>query len=470
MLKSPYQLNPDSFANRVINRNGRMGADACQIMAAAINAVNPYQCVNDSVNYTGKTVKIGDEVLELSQFDRVIVLGFGKASVPMAKALIDILGEKISIARVITKSSQFLIDDGYQNKLNVYLGDHPVPSQKSIDATRLMLTGLTDLRESDLVFVVVSGGGSALFTDPYEGISLEALQELTTLLLRSGAGIHEINILRKHLDRVKGGRLAARLLPATICSLILSDVVGDPLDLIASGPTVPDTSTYQDALAILAKYHLETRIPDSINDVLQAGRDGKIDETVKPVALKGQRIINQLVGTNLKAASAAKERAETLGYHTRIVSTELRGLTEGVALSIEEEIHKVIAQTQPFNQPYCLIYGGETTVRVVGDGKGGRNQDLVLRMTPKIADLPGLLFISLATDGEDGPTDAAGAATDAHVFREGAGMLGLSIDTYIDTNNSYGYLNEVGGLIKIGSTGTNVNDLVIILIENAIHH
>jgi len=466
MSEESLKIAPEQFQNKVIKRNGVMGKAACEILAAAINAVNPYQCVKDQVHFDGQTVQVGDHAINFDQFERVFVLGFGKASVPMAKALIDIFDKNITAAGVVTKDDRFINDDGYKNLLNVYIGDHPIPSDKSITATRTLLTQLPDLTGQDLIFVVISGGGSALWTDPYEGISLQDLQSLTDLLLKSGAEIQEINTLRKHLDQVKGGRLVSQLHPATICSLILSDVVGDPLDMIASGPTVPDPTTYTDAIKILEKYHLEGKVSPSILNLLKMGCAGEISETLKHEDDFGNNSIHHLVGNNVGAAKAAQQKALALGFDCLIISTNLKGLTSNVADFLDGIITTEVAFAMPSKKPACLIFGGETTVNVKGEGLGGRNQDLALRMVKRIADKPGVLFISLATDGEDGPTDAAGAASDAFVFRDGAAVLGLSIDTYIDTNNSYNYFQKTGGLIKIGSTGTNVNDLVIILVDN----
>ncbi len=462
-------LTPKSFSNEVITRNGRMGSDACEIMAAAIHAVDPYESVKAHLSVDANTIRIGNESLALSSFNRIFLIGFGKAAVPMAKAVIDQLGDHLSLALVDTKSESFTEDNEYGGKLKILIGGHPVPTERSIASTRTILESLPVFSDKDLVLVVISGGGSALFTSPMPGVSLADLQKLTKLLLRSGADIQEINTLRKHLDEVKGGRLAQRLSPAKVETMILSDVIGDRLDMIASGPTVADPTTYADAWQVVQKYHLENELPASIKKILEQGKAGKIPETLKEVDFKNMHVHNHLVGTNTKAAVAAQNKALDLGYHAVVVSTHVTGLTKDVAQFIDGIIQTEMKDDLPLVKPVCLIFGGETTVILTGDGRGGRNQDLVLRMVPRLAGYQKVLFISLATDGEDGPTDAAGAASDAMVLRDGTSENGLIVDTYIATNNSYQYFERVRGLIKTGSTGTNVNDLILFLAETPGH-
>lgn len=461
-------ITPNIFNNRVIDRAGKMGKDACQIMASAIRAVEPYQCVKQQLKISDDQIFIGQQSIPQNKIDRIFLIGFGKASVPMAKAVIDVLGDRLMLAEVITKDKGFLINHDDQAMLQVHIGGHPIPTNASIMATQSVLNDLPEFSPRDLVLVVISGGGSALFTAPLEDITQDDLQKMTDSLIKSGAEIQEINTIRKHIDQVKGGRLAARLSPAMVHTLILSDVIGDRLDMIASGPTVPDPTTFTDAWNVIQKYDLVRDTPASITHLIQSGLKGEIAETLKQRDFSNMQVQNHLVGTNIKAALAAKEQAEALGYHALVVSTHLTGLTKDVAEFISGIIQTELTYEQPVKKPYCLIMGGETTVKITGDGLGGRNQDLALRMVPYLAGLKDILFISLATDGEDGPTDAAGAASDAIVFRDGAVMLGLNIDTYIITNNSYKYFEKTGGLIKTGSTGTNVNDLIFVLANDQV--
>lgn len=461
-LKGLALITPASFRNKVIDRNGTLGSDACKILSAAVNAVDPYQCVSKYLDFNGQVILLGEDHISMDEYQRVSIIGFGKAAVPMAKAVLDRFQGQVGFAQVITKDPEFLMEDGYQGKLVVSIGGHPVPNQDTIVATKSLLNALPKFTCKDLVFIVISGGGSALFSSPMGEVSLNELQILTTLLLRSGADIHEINTLRKHIDRVKGGRLASLIAPACVHSLILSDVVGDRLDMIASGPTVADPTTYADAWDVIVKYGLEKEVPESILELVKDGRNGQLPETLKEKDFQILDVHNHLVGTNRIASEAAVREAKRLGYNSHIVSNTLTGLTTEVADQLEPVIKSKLTEMKRRKEPFCLVYGGETTVKVTGNGRGGRNQDLVLHLVPKLADQKNLLLISLATDGEDGPTDAAGAASDAMVFQDGTNAF-LDLTTYIITNNAYEYLDTVGALIKTGSTGTNVNDLIVIL-------
>jgi glycerate 2-kinase len=466
-IRKKSTIKPGCFKNDVIDRNGRMGADACRIMASAIEAVDPYWCVQEQIKFTNNKIEIHNQIIELDCFERIFLIGFGKASVPMAKALMDILGDIIIQAMVITKDEKFTLEDGYRDKLKVFLGGHPVPTQASIDSTQALMSSLPKLTKRDLILVVISGGGSALFTDPIQGISLKDMQSITEDLLMSGGDIYEINTIRKHLDQVKGGRLALRLQPAEVHTIILSDVIGDRLDVIASGPTVPDPTSYRDGLNIIKKYQLEHKTPRSILDIFEKGIQGIYDETLKPGGELNSRVQNHIVGTIVKAALAAKDQAEDLDYHSLIISSYITGQTKDLAEFLEGIILTEQNYGIPVRIPACLILGGETTVEVKGDGIGGRNQDLVMQMVRRLDGRNGVLFISLATDGEDGPTDAAGAVADALVFSEGVDLYNMHVDAYIENFDSYSYFNKLGGLIKIGATGTNVNDLIIILVNHS---
>ena len=449
--------------NVVFKRNGKMGEHARKIINAAIQAVDPYKCVMNTIRIENGQLIINEHRLSLENFGRVFLIGLGKSAVPMAKGMIDIFGTRLDSAVVITKDKKFLEADGYKNRLVVHLGGHPVPSSASITGTKAVLKSLPKLNKRDLVLVLISGGGSALFTQPVEGVSLDDLQVLTQTLLKCGADINEINTLRKHLDRVKGGRLALRLQPAMVKTFILSDVIGDPLDMIASGPTVIDPTTYGEALAILKKYNIKPQIPSSILTYLSKGLAGQEPETPKLGDISPERVQNFLIGTNFKALSAGRNCAKALGYHTLIISSHLTGKTDDVAEFLEGIIKTESGYNQPVESPWCLLFGGETTVNVLGQGLGGRNQDLVLKMVERIRNIKRLLFVSFATDGDDGPTDAAGAVCDGLVFADAEKVIKLSLQHYIAENDSYHFHQKVGSLIKTGSTGTNVNDLILIL-------
>ncbi len=465
MNKEIKGLPPKAFSNLVFERNRKLGSDACEILACAIQAVDPYKCVSEFIQLDRRFLNIGDQSISIKQINQLVLIGFGKAAVPMAKGVIDKLGNKLHSANVIVKDTKFLDDNGYKNKLSVYSGGHPVPTDDSLIATQTLLKNIPQLTDDDLVLVVISGGGSALFTEPVHGVTFEDLRNLTHLLLKCGADINEINTLRKHLDQVKGGRLAMNLQPAYVCSLILSDVIGDRLDMIASGPTIADPTTFEEALNILERYGLIQVAPEAIVTYLRKGRDGIIPETLKPGQLPKDKVTHHLVGTNFIAAEAARRHAETLGYNTAIISTALTGCTDHIAKFLDGILQTEIMYERPVEKPACLIFGGEPTVNVLGDGLGGRNMDLALRMVDSMQDKPKTLFVSFATDGDDGPTDAAGAAVDAHVYHIGQEYYGLSTETFINNSDSYHYFDKVGGLIKSGSTGTNVNDLVLLMVD-----
>lgn len=465
MQQNNEQFTPDLLLNKVIDRNGKLGKDACEIITSAIRAVNPYKCVTRNISDQTDFIRIGNRDINKSAFDRIIVIGLGKASVSMAKGVIDIFKEKIEYGAIVTKDKKFQSEDGYGGVLKVYIGGHPIPTAASLNSTKLILSQLPTMTPRDLVIVLISGGGSALFTLPVQGISLDDIQGMTALLLKSGADINEINTLRKRLDQVKGGGLARLLYPAQTHTLILSDVIGDPLDMIASGPTVPDPSYTKDAFKIIEKYQLGNKLPRSV--LLHFQKEHKKDypnlEISEPVNdVKTNHIV---IGSIFTSALAALDRANALGYNSQIISTHLTGNTQHVAEFIggiidSEEVHNI-----PIQKPACLIFGGETTVKVTGDGLGGRNQDLSMHMIRRLAGKRKLLFISFATDGEDGPTDAAGGAVDGFLFNNGASENRLEINKFIANNDAYHYLEQLGALIKTGSTGTNVNDLIIVVMD-----
>ncbi|MDF1520213.1 MAG: DUF4147 domain-containing protein [Brevefilum sp.] len=465
MTNNRNQFTPDFIKNEVIERNGKIGQDACEIIASAIQAADPYQCVINTISNDSGVIRIGKCEISESEYDRIFVIGMGKASPPMAKAVIDVLGRKIEFAAIVTKDQRFLLENGYGGLLQVHLGDHPVPSNASIEATKKILKIIPTLTSKDLVIVLISGGGSALFTLPAPGISLGDIQCMTSLLLRCGADIREINTLRKRLDEVKGGGLAKILHPAQVHTLILSDVIGDHLDMIASGPTVPDSTNTEDALRIIAKYKMEGKLPESILLHLKKEIGDEIGNSIPAGPGKYFEANHVLIGSNFTSAKAACKKAKMLGYNSQIISTHLTGKTKNVAEFLGGIIETDIVHNVPIKKPACLILGGETTVKLTGSGLGGRNQDLALHMVQRLAGKEGILFISFATDGDDGPTDAAGGAVDGLLYNDGAFIQELVVQKYIENNDAYHYLEQTGALIKTGATGTNVNDLIVILID-----
>jgi hydroxypyruvate reductase len=374
-------------------------------------------------------------------------LGIGKASIPMLTALAEFytLSSSLAISKHASPSDP--------NLFPILLGGHPVPNLDSLQAGQRALEFVSALNEDDTLVCMISGGGSALMTVPHEGITLEDMQTLTSLLLASGARIDEINILRRQLDRVKGGGLA-RATKAKMVSLILSDVIGNPLETIASGPTYPDPTTMEDALAVLKKYEIKKQVPNSILKFLESGSLLPFSQEQAPEF----QIEHIIVGDNKLAANAALEQARIEGFQSEMLTNELQGEAREIGRMLAK---KLIAETSKRPRPFCLIAGGETTVRIMGDGKGGRNQELALAAVNELRDVENVMLISLATDGEDGPTDAAGAVVTGETARR-AGTLGLDVSDYLSRNDAYSFFDKLGDLIRTGPSGTNVNDLVFL--------
>jgi hydroxypyruvate reductase len=379
----------------------------------------------------------------------------------MAKALEYLLGERISAGIVTVKYGH--IDTLSTIKLQE--AAHPVPDENGISGARAIYQLATSADEKTLVICLISGGGSALMPMPVSGVSLQDKQETTKILLACGATIHEINSIRKHLSLIKGGGLARAVYPATLITLILSDVVGDDLDSIASGPCVPDSRTFADCRAILEKYSIATKVPSSVLGYLDDGVAGKVPETPKAGQIFFNKTHNVIVASNFNALLAAKKKADELGYNSILLSSMLEGETREVAanhIAIAREIH---IHGYPVKTPACLLSGGETTVKIHGTGKGGRNQEFVLAAAIKMPGIDNLVVLSAGTDGNDGPTDAAGAIADATTL-ERAAALGLDPLAYLDNNDSYHFFDQLNDLYKTGPTNTNVMDLRIILVGN----
>lgn len=441
----------------------RLRADALSILNAALKASNAAEAVRRHVRLeqsVGKGIlHVGRTRLPLNRFDRIFVVGAGKASASMAMALERILGpRRISSGFVTTKYGH----GAPAEKIEVHESGHPMPDAAGVAAARRITTLLENCTERDLVFVLISGGASALLPAPAESITLKDKQATTDLLLKCGANIYELNAVRKHLSSLKGGQLAALASPATVVGLLLSDVIGDPLDVIGSGPTAPDASTFADAKSVLEKYSLWRRVPATVRHRLQQGVDGKLSETPKPADLLFRRVHNVLIGSNRLALDAAKEKAQALGYRTLVLSSSIQGETRDVASMHAQILREAIHSGQPVRPPACILSGGETTVTIRGKGKGGRNQEFVLAAALEITGLSQALVLSAGTDGTDGPTDAAGALADGSTLHR-ASALGLSAQNHLTDNNAYPFFDALGDLIRTGPTHTNVMDLHILL-------
>ncbi|HME45209.1 MAG TPA: glycerate kinase [Syntrophorhabdales bacterium] len=428
-----------------------LAAPAREIFYAALAAADPFKAVRPELEQVRTFFRIGD-------FARLFVIGFGKASGRMAEASEQFLGDLIDTGIIITKYGHTSAS-GRLAKITGYEAAHPVPDENGVATTRRIVDLLKGADERTLILCLISGGGSALLVEPYEGISLREKQEVTNLLLKSGVTINELNTVRKHLSMVKGGRLAGIAYPASIISLIVSDVVGDSLDVIASGPTAPDSSTYSDALAVLGKCQLTDQMPAKALSILERGARGEIPETPKEGDDIFTAVQNIVVASNRGALLAAKRKAEELGFQTSIISSTLQGEACNAARSLAHR-----ARTAKLNRPFCLLSGGETTVTVRGSGLGGRNTELALAFALEIEGEPRVTLLSAGTDGTDGPTDAAGAIVDGHTIGR-ARTINLDAKAYLDGNDSYSFFHKTGELLITGPTGTNVMDIQIILAE-----
>lgn len=432
-----------------------------RVVRASLDAVDPYHAVLRALDLQGVQLVVDDVAYDLGSIERVRVVSIGKAAGLMAKAAVDVFGDKLTAGIAVQKMEIDQINLDLPASIQVLQGNHPVPGEGSLAAGAAVLAFLDGSTERDLVLFLISGGGSALVTHPYEGISLDDLQDLTRSLLACGAQIDEINTIRKHLDGVKGGGLAGAAFPARILTLVLSDVVGNPLDMIASGPTVADPTTYGDANAILGKYQLWEKVPESIAAVLKAGLAGERSETLKKGSACFENAQVLIVGSNYQAACAGMTAAQEEGMNAQILTTFLQGDAFNAGRFLGSLLRQVSETGQPFSRPVCLIAGGETTVVVEGNGLGGRNLEVALGAVAEIAGLEHVALVTLATDGEDGPTDAAGAVVTGQTLPE-AIKKGMKVEMYRLNSDSYHYFDALGALIKIGSTGTNVNDLVFL--------
>jgi glycerate-2-kinase len=422
-----------------------------------LRAVDPYTLIEGRL----------DRIRAAYQDDacrKLLVVGFGKAAYPMVKAVSDFAGDLLTQGIGITKYDH-APPDGALNKIAIWEAAHPVPDDQGVLATETLMDLVREADSSTLVVCLISGGGSALLVAPHAEIALAEKQQITQLLLKAGADIQELNAVRKHLSRIKGGRLAELACPARVLSLILSDVVGDPLDVIASGPTSPDQTTFRDALAVVQRYDLTQRIPERAMNILKRGAAGDIPETPKDGNPAFARVENIIVGGNRLAIEAARIEAVRRGYSTIILSAALQGEAGRAGKELAREAiaaRRRIAGRHPGR--ICLISGGETTVTVSGRGLGGRNMELALVFAQEIKGASGVTLLSAGTDGTDGPTDAAGAFADAATLSRAA-QRGLVPESFLKNNDSYHFFSALDGLFMTGPTGTNVMDLQIVLID-----
>jgi glycerate 2-kinase len=429
------------------------------ILSAALEAVDPIHAVKRHVSLAGDELRIGKRVYDLSEYRNIYIIGGGKAGGSMALAMEEILGEHLTAGLINTKY-------GYLSETEIVRineAGHPIPDAAGMSGAREIVEMAAKASEDDLLVCLISGGGSALMTLPVEGITLVDMENLTLALLRCGATINEINAIRKHLSQIKGGNLSRLGYPAEVVSLILSDVVGNPLDVIASGPTVPDSSTFVQAYGIIESYGLLDELPSSIVEHLHKGKEGIIPETPKDGDPVFAKTYNLIIASNEVAAQAAKAKAEDLGFNALLLSTFVEGEAREVAHVFSAIAKEILHSGRPVSPPACVVAGGETTVTIRAEGKGGRNQELALAGALQIEGLDEVMIVTLATDGTDGPTDAAGAIADGSTLQRGM-EKGLSASAYLANNDSYHFFEELDDLIITGPTNTNVNDLTFVFV------
>jgi len=449
--------NMDKLLENYSEPERKFREDLLSSAEEAIRAVQPDELLRKKLKLKGKTLIIGDVRVKLTDFEEVVILGAGKAVHTMCRYIEQLLGDKITGGLLIVPYN--VVGLYTSSKVKIRGGGHPVPDKEGYEAAKELVEIAQSTGPKSLVLVLISGGGSALMPLPAEPVTLEDKIEITRILLKSGATIDEMNVVRKHLSMIKGGWLAHHLSKARTISLILSDVVGDKLDVIASGPTSPDPSTYADAVSILKKYGVWDSSPQSVKTRLERGMNGEVPETPKPGDVVFQRVHNIIIGGCSDACNAAFSRLKRLGYNTIYLTHRLEGEARYVGQTLARFILDV--KCGKTKRPIAMVLGGETTVTVKGKGVGGRNQELALSAAIELNGLKGCACLAIGTDGFDGPTDAAGAITDYRTLEEGR-KVGYDARAFLENNDSYTFLKGTSCLIFTGPTGTNVGDLIIL--------
>ena len=428
-------------------------------MDAALEAANPRTIIKKHVKLVGSKLVVGNLTYSLKRYRRTLVIGAGKASGSMGEEIENLLGPKITQGLVIVPD---YLKPWPKGRSITYVGaSHPIPTEKTAHRTAQLVRLVESAGKEDLVIMLLSGGASSLMELPLSGLRLQDLRKTTDLLLKSGAKIQEINTIRKHLSRVKGGRLAEILKDVQLLTLIISDVIGDALDAIGSGPTAPDPTTYRDARRVLQKYNIWSKVPSRVRKTIERGINGGMSETPKRGDRAFRNVRNLIVGTNRQSCEQAVRHMKRSGYTASILSTHLVGEAREAGSILGSVLADIRNNGLPVPPPAAIVCGGETTVTITGDGKGGRNQELALAASLAIDGTKNVTVGSLATDGIDGPTDAAGAIVDGTTVSRGR-TLGLGAENYLRNNDAYNFLKRTGDLVKTGPTGTNVNDVMIV--------
>jgi glycerate 2-kinase len=428
------------------------------IFLAGVASVLPDRLIRANVRVEGSILYITGNSYDLTKYKHLFIMGAGKASALMARELEDLLGDRITEGVVVVKYGHAC----RLSRIRLLESGHPVPDENGRIAADALIELADQADEKDLVICLLSGGASALLADYPEGSTIEDLSQLNKLLLTCGADIREVNTVRKHFSRIKGGQLAARIYPATLISLILSDVVGDPIDMIASGPTCPDPSTFSDVLRMLHRYNLWEKLPPYAARHFEAGAAGSLSETPKPEDPLFIRTHHQIIGNNRLALNAAARKALDFRMSVNILSSTLEGDVRTVADTLVNTAWS-IQQDQRIRKPVCLLAGGETTLEIKGTGLGGRNQHFALYVASKLTDRCGITLLCAGTDGTDGPTEAAGAVVDCQTFPD-ALRLGINPETYLQNFDSYPFFSQAGGQVVTGSTMTNVMDMMVLIV------
>lgn len=433
---------------------------ATDIFHAGLKAVNPDVCLDRHIRWIDGRLQVGNQQFSMNNINRIYLVSIGKAAAVMAQHAEEVLKNHIHAGLVITKYGH-----GFDlNQCRIMEAGHPLPDANGVSATKALLDLVSDANANDLVLCMISGGASALTPAPAEGITLEEKRLTTKLLLECGADIHQINTIRKHLSQFKGGQLCRHIKGARVISLILSDVIGNDLDIIGSGPTVPDNSTFKDCKKIFEHFDLWHHIPGAVSCCINKGIAGKILETPKPNDSLFTNVENRIIGSVSDALSAAQKEAVCQGFTPLVLSSTIQGEAREAAKVLCAIAKEIRISGNPVSPPACLLSGGETTVTIKGNGKGGRNMELALAAGIELAGTASTLLLSAGTDGTDGPTNAAGAFSDSSTVSRAA-SAGISARNHLIRNDAYPFFDTLGDLLITGPTYTNVMDLQIILVD-----
>lgn len=428
-----------------------------KLITAGLAAADPYRAIVKALSLRGRFLRVGQKVYDLTRFNRLLVVGAGKASARMAQAVESVLGSRLEGGFVVVKTGHRIPT----TRIIVAEAGHPIPNTSGLLATEHVLETVRSLSPRDLVLVLLSGGASSLLPAPVPGVTLADKQRTTHVLLRSGASIEEINIVRKHLSLLKGGGLALST-KASIVTLILSDVMGDDIATIGSGPTAPDPTTFADAIMVLQQRGIWRSVPDGVRRHLLKGRKGAIPETLKPRSRRLRRVQHAIIGNNSRMLDAVASAAKQAGLHPILLQDMITGEARIAAEQFVRCAQCLMAHPHRVRRPACLIAGGEPTVTVTGRGKGGRAQEFAVAAAFHLQGLPRVWLVAIGSDGTDGPTDAAGAVVNGRTVAQ-AGKMGINLRSVLDKHDTYRVLQALGGHIHTGPTGTNVNDLYLLL-------